>query len=155
MATYYTDKQSVLNLVLSKHPELADQEIRLNLCLYFLFCIYIHEASQLKEEVGIIEQNDFYPRYLFKPNWIITLYGPQDKSLDYNLEDTSYVWGTTSFDEDIKDFLIKTLEESLLPQSDFSLVDRWHEENYVVKCLKEAYDGISLNIEWVYDLWSK
>lgn len=98
MAQYYTDKQTIINLILTEQPELKRHSLRISLYMYFLFCLYIKLTSPVKEKIGIIEQNNFYPKYLFEPNWYYNTYGPKDDSFNFDPEDTSYEWNQTSFD---------------------------------------------------------
>jgi hypothetical protein len=77
MAQYYTDKQTIINLILTEQPELKRCNLRISLYMYFLFCLYIKLTSPIKEQIGIIEQDNFYPKYLFEPNWYYNTYGPR------------------------------------------------------------------------------
>ena len=142
----------------TEQPELKGYPIRINLYMYFLFCLYIKSTSPVKEQYGVIEQDNFFPRYLFEPNWYYNTYGPRDDSFDFNPEDTSYEWNQSSFDLEIQQFLVNSIHNSLKPVNDFQLVDRWLEEPYVIDYHASKSDNkqkVSVNLQDVYNLWSQ
>jgi len=158
MAQYYTDKQTIINLILTEQPELKHCNLRISLYMYFLFCLYIKLTSPVKEQIGIIEQDNFYPKYLFEPNWYYNTYGPRDESFDFDPEDTSYEWNQTSFDLEILQFLVNSIHNNLKNHNDFQLVDRWLEEPYVIHYHANKNNDnqkVTINLEDIYDLWSQ
>lgn len=157
MAQYYTDKQTILNLIQIQQPDVKEHKLRINLYMYFLFCVYIDFTNKVTEQYGVIEQDNFYPKYLFESDWYYTTYGPKDDSFNFDTEDTSYDWGTTSFDVEIQQLLVHTIND-LENRSDFQLVDRWNEEPHFLKYYHNKYDGqpkASIDPQDIYDAWSK
>ena len=80
MAQYYTDKQTIINLILTEQPELKRYDLRISLYMYFLFCLYIKLTSPVKEQIGIVEQDNFYPKYLFNQIGITI---PMDQEMNH------------------------------------------------------------------------
>lgn len=105
MRQYYTDKQNVINMILTQAPDVKGHNLRINLYTYFLFGAYIDFTSKFKEQYGVIEQ-DLYPKYLFESDWYYNPYDPKDDSFDFDPKDTSYEWGATSFDVEIRRLLV-------------------------------------------------
>lgn len=80
---------------------------RLHLLMYILFTEYLY-VFDVREEEGIIETDNFFPRYLFEPNYIVNNYGVTDPDFkNYEPRPFTKTFPTT-FDMQIK-FLIDLL----------------------------------------------
>lgn len=107
--------------------------IRLNLATYFLSAYYSSTYGNLpKQEQGVIETNEEYPRYLANLTMIASTYGVDVKEYSnkqhnkkYNLKELHL--SNTATKQDVTMFLKEVLQ-SINGVSDFSLVDRCHED---------------------------
>lgn len=114
--------------------------LKLQKGLYFLYAYYGGQYGESKESDGVIEQSySDYPNRLFNADFEAWTYGPvirevwkKHKDGQYNLVNEPNVEGV---DREILMF-IDDLFEQINSVSDFSLVDRSHED----KTWKNAFD---------------
>lgn len=117
---YFNNVDDLVNHLFYKEPDITPLRLQIN--LYFLFAFYI----------GTYQNKNDYPEYLFDANFEAWHYGPTIKQVHLNQEEGKYtprefIFGNHKIDQEISRF-INDLLNQIIDRSDFSLVDRLHED---------------------------
>lgn len=117
---YFENVDDLVNHLFHKEPDMAPLRLQIN--LYFLFTFYI----------GTYQNQNDYPEYLFNADFEAGPYGPIIRRVDLNQEEGKYIprefiFGNHKIDQEISRF-INGLLNRIIDRSDFSLVDRLHED---------------------------
>ncbi|GEK88873.1 Uncharacterized phage-associated protein [Alkalibacterium putridalgicola] len=134
---YFNDVDDLVSHLYSAFGELTP--LKLQKTLYFLFAIYSGLYTGDEKE-GVQEETYSMPKYLFSEDFEAWTYGPVIRNVyvqykhqggyekkEYDFDDSDKV------DAEIKKF-ISDVGQQIIAKSDFSLVDRSHED----KAWKEA-----------------
>lgn len=117
---YFENVDDLVNHLFYKEPNIAP--LGLQITLYFLFAFYI----------GAYQSQNDYPKYLFDADFEAGHYGPVIKHVHLNQEEGKYtprefIFENHEIDQEINRF-INDLFNEVMDRSDFSLVDRLHED---------------------------
>lgn len=117
---YFENIDDLVNHLFYKEPDMPP--LRLQITLYFLFAFYI----------GTYQNKNDHPEYLFNADFEAWHYGPIIKQVHLNLKEGKYtprefVFENHEIDQEISRF-INGLFDEIMNRSDFSLVDRLHED---------------------------
>ena len=133
---YFNNVDDLVNHLFYKEPNITP--LRLQIKLYFLFTFYI----------GTYQNQKHYPEYLFNADFEAWHYGPTIKHVHLNQENGKYtphefIFGNHEIDQEINKF-INNLFNEIMDRSDFSLVDRLHEDTTWRKAIKDENSNIML-----------
>ena len=117
---YFENVDDLVNHLFYKEPNMAPLRLQIN--LYFLFTFYI----------GTYQNQNNYPEYLFNTDFEAWHYGPTIRRVHLNQEEGKYtphefIFGNHEIDQEISRF-INDLLNQIIDRSDFSLIDRLHED---------------------------
>ena len=117
---YFENIDDLANHLFYKEPDMGP--LRLQITLYFLFAFYI----------GTYQNQNDYPKCLFDADFEAWHHGPTIKQVHLNLKEGKYtprefVFENHEIDQEISRF-INDLFDEIMNRSDFSLVDRLHED---------------------------
>lgn len=117
---YFENVDDLVNHLFYKEPDMTPLRLQIN--LYFLFSFYI----------GTYQNQKDYPNYLFNATFEADHYGPIIRRVHLNQEEGEYaprefIFGNHKIDQEISRF-INDLLNQIIDRSDFSLIDRLHED---------------------------
>lgn len=128
--TFFSDVNELVEHLYSVFGEFSP--LKLQKTLYFLFAFYSGMYSQDEAE-GVVEQEYNFPNRLFNARFEAWTYGPVIPTVYSHRKYTGYEPNKYDFDEEnpidneVKKF-IEEVGEQIISKSDFSLVDRSHED---------------------------
>lgn len=133
---YFNNVDDLVNHLFYKEPDITPLRLQIN--LYFLFTFYI----------GIYQNQNDYPAYLFNANFEADHYGPIIRRVYLKQEEGEYaprefIFKNHEMDREINKF-INDLFNEITDRSDFSLVDRLHEDTTWRKAIKDEESNIML-----------
>lgn len=133
---YFENIDDLVNHLFYKEPDMAPLRLQIN--LYFLFSFYI----------GTYQNQKDYPDYLFNATFEADHYGPIIRRVHLNQEEGEYaprefIFKNHEMDREINKF-INDLFNEITDRSDFSLVDRLHEDTTWRKAIKDEESNIML-----------
>lgn len=117
---YFENIDDLVNHLFYKEPDMAPLRVQIN--LYFLFAFYI----------GTYQNQNDYPEYLFNADFEANHYGPIIRRVHLNQKEGKYtphefIFKNHEIDQEINKF-INDLFNEIMDRSDFSLIDRLHED---------------------------
>lgn len=127
---YFENVDDLVNYLLYKEPDITP--LRLQISLYFLFAFYI----------GTYQNQNDYPKYLFNADFETWYYGPTIRRVYLNQEEGKYIphefiFGNHEIDQEVNRF-INDLLSRITDRSDFSLIDRLHEDTTWRKAMNNS-----------------
>jgi hypothetical protein len=127
---YFENVDDLVNYLLYKEPDITP--LRLQISLYFLFAFYI----------GTYQNQNDYPKYLFNADFEAWYYGPTIRRVYLNQEEGKYIphefiFGNHEIDQEVNRF-INDLLSRITDRSDFSLIDRLHEDTTWRKAMNNS-----------------
>lgn len=133
---YFENVDDLVNHLFYKEPNMT--HLRLQINLYFLFTFYI----------GAYQNKNDYPEYLFNADFETWHYGPTIRRVYLNQEEGEYtprefIFKNHEINQEINKF-INDLFSEITDRSDFSLVDRLHEDTTWRKAIKDDKSNIML-----------
>lgn len=131
---YFEDIKELIHYLFRNYGKLSP--LKLQKGLYFLFAYYGVQYGSNREELGNVEVAYNYPKFLFNANFEAWNYGPVIREVYFDNKNGNYdhflatpINEEEVFDNDfeVKKF-IKEIFDQVVTTSDFSLVDRSHED---------------------------
>ena len=124
---FFQNIDNLVEHILFQFPEI--RPLKLQKGLYFLFAFYINTYS-IEPRQDIIETESNFPKYLFDANFEAWTYGPVIRDVYLKFKNKEYTPRQYKFDEKDKEIeiFINDVMEMISKKSDFTLVDRVHED---------------------------
>lgn len=127
---FYTTKEPLIGYI-RYYCEQTDRlhkfdSLYVSSILYLLQVNYVANFN-VKEQIGIIEQDNFYPKYLFDYQFTANLYGVVDKSIELdNIVSMPFGDVSNKFELKIVEFIIETIKNCLEVEF-YQLIDKIHD----------------------------